>query len=73
MVNKTTHLTYTGYHAGATLCGLSRNNIDGYAHAIYVDRLNLEKVNVCKKCQMIWDICSICESDNCDVCKKTHT
>ncbi|MCK5017521.1 MAG: hypothetical protein KAS32_10680 [Candidatus Peribacteraceae bacterium] len=68
--NQTTHLTHTGYYAGVTLCGVPRNNTDRYTHAIYADRLNPEKFTICKKCQAIWDICSVCEENNCDVCKK---
>ena len=73
MINQTTHLTHTGYHAGATICGLPRNNIDNYVHAIYVSRLNPDKFKVCRKCQAIWDICSVCESDACDKCKKLRS
>ena len=69
-INQTTHLTHTGYHAGVTLCGLTRNNIDRYTHAIYADRLNPDKVTICRKCQAIWDVCSVCDSDSCVTCEK---
>ena len=70
MINQTTHLTYTGYNAGQTLCGLPRNNIDRYVHAVYAHRLDRKKFTICKRCQKIWDICSVCETDDCSICKK---
>ena len=71
MDSQITHLTYTGYNAGTTLCDSPRNNIDRYVHAVYSHQLDRKKFTICKKCQKIWDICSVCDiDDDCDTCKK---
>lgn len=49
------HLTLTGYHAGALLCGKPREYDGTYNHAVYAPLHNpIYRAKVCPDCLMVY-------------------
>ncbi len=57
MSTHTTHLTLTGFHAGAVLCGASKGvDNTSYVHAMYAPLGNPEfRSKVCAACLQLWE------------------
>jgi hypothetical protein len=50
------HLTFTGIHAGATLCGSERSPQGAYAHAAYAPLgYPAFRAECCPECLRIWE------------------